>query len=118
MTGISERMGKAGARVAEADAEALWADIQRLAAGVPWNDDEPFAVNNSMLASTIIRISEHEHWSILRTAMALAYAHMVLSNDHFKDLLEMQSYMQRPIIMNRHCANCNCTDKSTKVDNG
>jgi hypothetical protein len=115
LEGMSKRMGEAGKRVAEADAETLWTMIQTMASGMSWNEsDDPFTINNFMLAAAIIRISEFEHWTPLRTALALAYAHMVLSNDHFKDLVEVQAFMQRPMVIHQHCEGCTCKDKITR----
>jgi hypothetical protein len=115
LEGMSKRMGEAGARVSSADAEALWADIQRMAAGIPWTDQEdPFIMHNFMLAKTIVQLAEHEHWTMLHTALALAYAHMVLSQDHWKDLTEMQALSIRPMVVHQHCEGCTCKDKITR----
>lgn len=113
---MGKRMEACAARLREADAETLWADIQRMAAGLPWQDDpDPVnAFSNSMLANAIIKIAEVENWTVLRTALALAYAHIMLSSDHQKDLKELAALQTRPIVMNRHCANCNCPDKITR----
>jgi hypothetical protein len=108
---MGKRMGEVGARIANADAETLWADIQRMAIGEPWSEQDPFKINTNVLAAHIIRIAEIEHWTLLHTAMVLAYTHMVLASDHATDLKEMLDFTQRPIIVNRHCANCLCEDK-------
>ena len=78
----------------EADAETLWAEIRELAR----NYDYPFAAR-------ILEVGEHEHWTVAHVALALAHAHMVLSNNHGQDLEEMLAFMNRPIIMNRHRTN-------------
>jgi len=119
LEGISKRMGEAGAHVAKADAETLWTDIQRMAAGTPWGENEdPFDVNGSVLAATIIRIGEFEGWTVQHTALALAYAYMVLGEDHRKDLMELTTLMHRPMIIHPHCGGCTCKDKSTRYENG
>jgi hypothetical protein len=105
--GISKRMGEAGKRVAEADSETLWAEILTMAQN-----------HDSALASHILTIGEMEHWTTTHTALALAYVHMVLSNGHGEDIKDLMAIMNRPIIMNRHCANCTCEDKNLEVDNG
>lgn len=119
LEGLSKRMGEAGKRVAEADAEALWADIQRMAAGIPWQDDpDPLrSISNSALAATIIRLAAVENWSFLRTALALAYAHMVLASDHWQDIMEMQARSIRPMVIHQHCEGCTCKDKITRWEN-
>ena len=81
------------ARLMEADAETLWAEIRELAR----NHDYRFAAR-------ILELGEHEHWTVTHVALALAHAHMVLSNNHGQDLQEM-AFMNRPIIMNRHFPN-------------
>ena len=64
-----KRISEVSARFMEADAETLWAEIRELAR----NQDYPFAA----------RILEvEEHWTVTHVALALAHAHMVLSNDH------------------------------------
>jgi len=73
-----EAMGDAGARLASADSETLWAMIEEMAQG-----------HESMLASHVIAIGKHEHWTMMHTALALAYAHMVLSNRHEQALREL-----------------------------
>jgi hypothetical protein len=80
-------------RLMEADAETLWAEIRELAR----NHDYRFAAR-------ILELGEHEHWTVTHVALALAHAHMVLSNNHGQDLQEM-AFMNRPIIMNRHFPN-------------
>jgi hypothetical protein len=99
-----KRMEEMAVRVGEADAETLWAMIRELAQ----EHDYP-------LAMQILRVGEHEHWSLLHISMALAYAHMVLADAHGDDIKDMFALMNRPIIMNRHCDNCLCEDKSLKV---
>jgi hypothetical protein len=76
----------------EADAETLRAEIRELAR----NHDYPFAAR-------ILEVGEHEQWTV--THVALAHAPMVLSNNHGQDLQERRAFMNRPIIMNRHCPN-------------
>lgn len=113
---IGERMGEVGARVANADAETLWAMIERMAAGL---DEEPQSTRiRYALAGQILKISKAQHWTPLHTALVLAYAHMVLSDAHNQDLLDVVTVMQRTVIVNRHCEKCLCEDKQTKVDNG
>lgn len=89
---LSERMGKAGARVAEADAETLWAEIRDMAQH-----------HDYRLASSILAIGEMEHWTVMHTALALAYAHMILSNEHGEDIKSLLAIMIPTIV---------------KVDNG
>ena len=87
---MSKRMGAAGARVAQADDETLYGDIVTLAQ----RHDYP-------LAARILSIAELEHWTVQRTALALAYSHMILSNEHAADLKDMLNFMQRPIIITK-----------------
>ena len=89
-----KRISEVSARWMEADAETLWAEIRELAR----NQDYPFAAR-------ILEVGEHEHWTVTHVALALAHAHMVLSNNHGQDLQEMMAFMNRPIIMIRHCPN-------------
>ena len=65
-----KRISEVGARLIEADAETLWAEIRELAR----NQDYPFAAR-------IVEVAEHEHWTVTHVALALAHAHMVLSNE-------------------------------------
>jgi len=80
LKGLSKRMGEAGKRVAEADAETLWGEIREMARN-----------HDYRLASSILAIGEAEHWTVMHTALALAYAHMVLSNGHANDLRELMT---------------------------
>jgi len=93
-TTVAKDLRTVSARLMEVDAETLWAEIRELAR----NHDYPFAAQ-------IIEAGEHEHWTLTHVALALAHAHMVLSNNHGQDLEEMMAFMNRPIIMNRHCPN-------------
>lgn len=77
----------------EADAETLGAENREFVR----NHDYPFAAR-------ILEVGEHEHWTVTHVALALALAHMVLSNNHGQDLQEM-AFMNRAIIMNRHYPN-------------
>ena len=115
MNGIAKRMGEAGAVVANSDAETLWTRIERMAMGL---NEEPQSMRrvSYTLAGQILQIGRHEHWTTLRTALALAYSHMILSDCHNEDMHDLMMIMQRPIIVNRHCDNCLCADKSVKVD--
>ena len=88
------RQAPVSARLMEADAETLWAEIRELVR----NHDCPFAAR-------ILEVGEHEHWTVTHVALALAQAHMVLSNNHGQDLQEMMAFMNRPIVTNRHCPN-------------
>ena len=87
-----KRISDVSARLMEADAETLWAEIRELAR----NQDYPFAAR-------ILEVGEHESWTVTQVALALAHAHMVLSNNYGEDLQEMMLFMNRPIILNRHC---------------
>jgi hypothetical protein len=91
---VAKDLRTVSARSMEADAETLWAEIQELAR----NYDYPFAAR-------ILEVGEHEHWTVTHVALALAHAHMVLSNNHGQDLEETMAFMNRSIIMNRHCPN-------------
>src|ERR1700680_4876239 len=82
------------ARLMQADAETLWAEIRELAR----NHDYPFAAR-------ILEVGEDEHWTVTHVALALARAHMVFSKNHGQDLQEMMAFMNRPIMMNRHYPN-------------
>jgi len=100
-TTVAKDLRTVSARLMEVDAETLWAEIRELAR----DHDYPFAAQ-------IIEAGEHEHWTLTHVALALAHAHMVLSNNHGQlsnnhgqDLEEMMAFMNRPIIMNRHCPN-------------
>ena len=64
-----KRISEVSARAMEADAETLWAEIRELAR----NHDYPFAAR-------ILEVGEDEHWTVTHVALALAHAHMVLSN--------------------------------------
>ena len=99
---LSKRMYEAGKRVAEADSETLWAEILAMAQQHDYH-----------LASRIIDIGEIEHWTVMHTALALAYTHMAVCNEHGEDIKDMLAMMNRPIVMNRHCERCLCEDKST-----
>jgi len=85
---MGQRMGEAGARVAKADSETLWAMVEEMA-----NNHE------SPLAASILQIGKMERWTTLHTALALAYAHMVLSNGHAQDMKELIATMNRPIVI-------------------
>ena len=77
-----KRISEVSARFREADAETLWAEIRELAR----NHDYPFAAR-------ILEVGEDEHWTVMH--VALAHAHMVLSNNHGQDLQEMMAFMNR-----------------------
>jgi|SRR5882672_10821025 len=70
-------ISEVSARWTEADAETLWAEIRELAR----NHDYPFAAR-------ILEVGEHEHWTVTHVALALAHAHIALSNNHGQDLQE------------------------------
>ena len=93
-TTVAKDLRAVSARLMEADAETLWAEIRELAR----NRDYPFAAR-------ILEVGEHEQWTVTHVALALAHAHIVLSNNHGQDLQEMMAFMNRPIIMNRHYPN-------------
>jgi hypothetical protein len=80
-----KRIGEVSARLMEADAETLWAEIRELAR----NQDYPFAAR-------ILEVGEHQHWTVTHVALALAHAHMVLSNNHGEDLQEMMPVHEPP----------------------
>jgi|SRR5271167_1748712 len=116
---MGKRMSEAYARLADADAETLWAMVQDLALRdlyEPWTADggPPTFAPGSVLAAQILRVAKYEKWTTLHTALALAYCHIVMSNGHYADIHELLALQHRPIIMNRHCVNCNCADKTTK----
>src|SRR6266853_5526939 len=79
-----KRISEVSARWMEADAETLWAEIRELAR----NHDYQFAAR-------ILEVGEHEHWTVMHVALALAHAHIVLSNNHGQDLQEMMAFMNR-----------------------
>ena len=79
-----KRISEVSARWMEADAETLWAEIRELAR----NHDYQFAAR-------ILEVGEHEHWTVMHVALALAHAHMELSNNHGQDLQEMMAFMNR-----------------------
>src|SRR5580700_11879219 len=81
------------ARLMEADAETLWAEIRELAR----NRDYPFAAR-------ILEVGEHERWTVTNVALALAHAHGALQQPR-SGPPEMMVFMNRPIIMFRHCPN-------------
>ena len=85
-TTVAKDLRAVSPRLMEADAETLWAEIRELAR----NHDYPFAAR-------ILEVGEHQHWTVTQVALALAHAHMVLSNNHGQDLQEM-AFMNRPII--------------------
>jgi hypothetical protein len=114
--GMSKRIGEAATRLRDADSETLWAEIQRLASGQQFTETPDFSVHHIM-AAHILMIAKHEGWSVLHTALALAYVHMILSDDHLADLNEMTLYMQKPMIVHNHCAGCTCEDKVTRWEN-
>jgi hypothetical protein len=93
-TTVAKDLRALSPRSMEADAETLWAEIRELAR----NHEYPFAAR-------ILEVGEHAQWTVTHVALALAHAHMVLSNNHGQDLQEMMAFMNRPIIMNRHCPN-------------
>ena len=93
-TTVAKDLRAVSARLMEADAETLWAEIRELAR----NHDYPFAAR-------ILEVGEHEHWTVTHVALALARAHMVLCNNDGQDLQEMMAFMNRQIIMNRHYPN-------------
>jgi hypothetical protein len=73
-TTVAKDLHTVSARLMEADAETLWAEIRELAR----NYDYPFAAR-------ILEVGEHEHWTVTHVALALAHAHMG-SNNHGQDL--------------------------------
>jgi len=75
----------------EADAETLWAEIRELAR----NYDYPFAAR-------ILEVGEHEHWTVMHVALALAHAHMELSNNTVKTS-KTDDGVHEPIIMTGNC---------------
>jgi hypothetical protein len=91
-----KRISAVSPRWMEADAETLWAEIRELARN-----------HDYLFAARILEVGEHEQWTVTHVARALALAHapMVLSNNHGQDLQERRAFMNRPIIMNRHCPN-------------
>ncbi len=91
-TTVAKDLRAVSPRLMEADAETLWAEIRELARNYDY-----------WFAARILEVGEHEHWTV--THVALALAHMVLSNNHGQDLQEMMAFMNRPIIMDRHCPN-------------
>ena len=58
-----KRISEVSARLMESDAETLWAEIRELAR----NHDYPFAAR-------ILEVGEHEHWTVMHVALALAHA--------------------------------------------
>ena len=52
-----KRISEVSARLMEADAETLWAEIRELAR----NQDYPFAAR-------ILEVGEHEHWTVTQVA--------------------------------------------------
>ena len=68
-TTVAKDLRAVSPRLMEADAETLWAEIRELAR----NYDYRFAAR-------ILEVSELEHWTVTHVALALAHAHMVLSN--------------------------------------
>jgi hypothetical protein len=91
-TTVAKDLRTVSARLMGADAETLWAEIRELAR----NQDYPFAAR-------ILEVGEHQHWTVTHVALALALAHMLLSNNHGQDFQEMMAFRNDPIIMNRHC---------------
>lgn len=81
--GLSRRMYEAGKRVAEADSETLWSEILVMAQN-----------QESALASSIIAIGEVGHWTPLHTALALAYTHMILSNEHTRPIIGLDDEIE------------------------
>ena len=71
-TTVPKDLRAVSARWMETDAETLWAEIRELAR----NQDCSFAAR-------ILEVGEHEHWTVTHVALALAHAHMVLSNNRF-----------------------------------
>jgi hypothetical protein len=117
LEGMGKRMTEAAERIRNADSETLWAMIQNMALA-PWNpNDDPSTITNNVMAAQVLRIGEIEHWTVQHTALVLAYVHIVMSNDHQKDLAEMLDFMQRPIVMHQHCEGCTCKDKVTRWEN-
>lgn len=118
LEGMGKRMTEAAERIRNADSETLWAMIVQMAF-TPWNpENEPLSVGNNVIAASILRIGEVEHWTVQHTALVLAYVHIVMSNDHQKDLKEMMDFMQRPMVIHQHCEGCTCKDKITRWENG
>lgn len=117
LEGMGNRMTEAAERLRNADSETLWSMIQNLAFA-PWDREDPFTITNNVVAATVLRVAEHEHWTVQHTALALAYVHIIMSNDHQKDLMEMMNYMQRPLQIHQHCESCTCKDKITRWENG
>jgi hypothetical protein len=118
LEGMGQRMTEAAERMRNADSETLWSMIQNLAMGAgQWNEEDPFTITNNVIAATVLRVAEMEHWTVQHTALALAYVHIVMSNDHQKDLMEMMNYMQRPMVIHQHCEGCTCKDKITRWEN-
>ena len=117
LEGMGKRMTEAAERIRDADSETLWSMIQTMAF-TPWNPEDPLTIGNNAIAASILHIGEMEHWTVQHTALVLAYVHMVMSNDHQKDLKEMMDFMQRPMVIHQHCAGCTCKDKVTRWENG
>lgn len=86
---VAKAMEEAGSRVAEADAETLWSMIQEKA-------------QHSALASTILNIAKFEDWTVVRTALALAYAHIILTDAQREDIIDLLMIQQpRTIIVKK-----------------
>lgn len=98
-------MYETGKRVANSDDETIFALIIDIAKK---------ADNNMALA--ILRIGDREHWTVQRTALALAYTFMVKDDGHLKELSEAVARSTRPMIINTHCTSCNCADKRFSIE--
>ena len=116
LEGMGKRMTEAAERIRNADSETLWSMIQNMAFA-PWNPEDPDTIGNNVIAASVLRIGEIENWTVMHTALVLAYVHIVMSNDHQKDLKEMTEFMQRPMVLHQHCEGCTCKDKITRWEN-
>lgn len=94
-----------GRRVANSDDETIFSLIIDMAK----------RADNGM-PTAILRIAEREHWTVQRTALALAYTYMVKDSGHLDELAKAVANSTRPMIINTHCTSCNCADKRFSIE--
>lgn len=107
---------QAGTTVAIADDETLFTLIQNKAIGArTWNDTPRLAWGSPILRA-ILLLAEHEHWTVQRTALAIAYTFILKDEDNMERIVDMVNKSTRPILMSVHCKTCTCTDKSVNYE--
>lgn len=106
VTDAQKAMYLAGSTIAKSDDETIFGLIADMAT----------RSNVSVLGSQILYVAEREHWSVQRTALALAYTFMLRDEGHISEMQDLQERMVRPIIMHLHCKTCTCENKGLNYE--